>query len=104
MQCPKCRYEPTLAEIQAGFETCPKCDETERNYQQKVREIAAQPSSLHPQPVVIVDFRMSFMSMVWFMVKWALAAIPAAIILVAIVVAAVAFFAGVFGGSGAFSR
>lgn len=25
MQCPKCRYEPTLAEIQADAERCPKC-------------------------------------------------------------------------------
>lgn len=104
MQCPKCRYEPTLAEMQTGFDVCPKCDEAERRYQKKLDEIAALPSSLSPQPVAIVDFRMSFMSMVWFMVKWALAAIPAAIILVAIVVAAVAFFAGIFGGAGAFSR
>lgn len=33
-----------------------------------------------PQKVVVMDINMSFPSMVWFMVKWALAAIPAMII------------------------
>lgn len=49
------------------------------------------------QPVVVVDIHMSFNSMVWFMVKWVIAAIPAAIILFLIM----SFFAGLFGG---FSR
>ncbi|MBK3797540.1 hypothetical protein CXF92_18525 [Pseudomonas sp. Choline-3u-10] len=45
-----------------------------------VREVAA----IYPgaQPVVVVDVNMSFGAMVRFMVKWALAAVPAAIILV----------------------
>jgi len=33
------------------------------------------------QRVKIVDFDMSFWSMVWFMIKWALASIPAFIVL-----------------------
>ncbi|WP_447722250.1 hypothetical protein [Aquipseudomonas campi] len=50
------------------------------------------------QPVVVVDVRMSFWSMVFFMVKWALASIPAIIILLVIgwiIVGIVGFFAGV---------
>lgn len=48
------------------------------------------------QPVVIVDFNMSFWSMVQFMVKWALAAIPAALILILIFWGLVSIF-GLFG-------
>jgi len=33
-------------------------------------------------PVVVLDLKMGFFSMIWFMVKWALASIPALIILV----------------------
>ena len=49
--------------------------------------------------VVVVDIKMPFMSMVTFMVKWAIASIPALIILaviVAIVVGIVAGFSGAF--------
>ena len=35
-----------------------------------------------PQPVTVIDIQMSFGSMVVFMVKWVLAAIPAMIILI----------------------
>ncbi|MGQ7957685.1 hypothetical protein ACUTAF_08210 [Pseudomonas sp. SP16.1] len=42
------------------------------------------------QPVVILDLNMSFNSMVWFMVKWVLASIPAFIIL--FVIFAILFF------------
>jgi hypothetical protein len=50
--------------------------------------------------VVVVDFDMSFTNMVIFMIKWALAAIPAAIILVGIVgIALMAFLmAGMMAG------
>jgi hypothetical protein len=44
-------------------------------------EGASSENQSTPQPVKVVDIQMSFMSMVVFMVKWALAAIPAAIIL-----------------------
>lgn len=46
----------------------------------------------NPVKVIVTDFEMSFWSMVFFMVKWAIAAIPAAIILVGTVM----FVAGVF--------
>lgn len=36
------------------------------------------------QEVVVVDVRIPFWSMVWLMVKWALAAIPALLILYAL--------------------
>jgi hypothetical protein len=52
-----------------------------------------------PQQVRIVDINMTFMSMVIFMVKWAIASIPAFIILAvmgAIVVGIVAGFFGAF--------
>lgn len=76
---------------------------------QKVEPIAAQPAppakpqkhlvdmtagSYGAQPVVVVDIHMSFNSMVWFMVKWVIAAIPAAIILTVLVTVLLAFFGG----------
>lgn len=50
------------------------------------------------QPVVVLDVNMSFNSMVWFMIKWALASIPALIILFLIGFALVALVGG-FGAS-----
>ena len=47
------------------------------------------------QPVVVTDIHMSFNSMVWFMVKWAIASIPAVIILVFI--ASLVYVLGVAG-------
>ncbi len=47
--------------------------------------------------VTIVDVKMPFGSMVVFMVKMSLAAIPAAIIVVAIYVIAAGFLAGLMG-------
>jgi hypothetical protein len=46
------------------------------------------------QPVAITDIHMPFWSMVTFMLKWAIAAIPAAIMLVAIVMGSMAIFSG----------
>ncbi|MGO8993566.1 MAG: hypothetical protein ACLQVI_09565 [Polyangiaceae bacterium] len=39
------------------------------------------PPAVIAQPVVVMDVRMSFVSMMTFMVKWALASIPAMLIL-----------------------
>jgi len=36
------------------------------------------------RPVVLTDIKLGFWSMVWFMLKWALASIPAALILIAV--------------------
>lgn len=44
--------------------------------------------------VVVKDIEMSFWSMVKFMIKWALAAIPAVFVLFIIASAFMAFFAG----------
>ena len=49
-------------------------------------------------PVTIVDIRMRFWSMVWFMVKWAIASIPAVIILAGIVVLMIVVSGGIIGG------
>jgi len=47
-----------------------------------------------PQPVVVVDIQMRFWSMVTFMVKWVLAAIPAMLILMFIVAGLVSLGGG----------
>jgi hypothetical protein len=49
--------------------------------------------------VVVVDIRMKFWSMVFFMVKWVIASIPAIIILVIIWVVAVLIIQAITGGS-----
>lgn len=46
------------------------------------------------QQVVVIDFRMSFWSMVKFMVKWAIAAIPALFLLILIGIFASSFLSG----------
>ena len=48
--------------------------------------------------VTVVDVQMPFGSMVVFMIKWALATIPAIIILAIIWLVGAAFLAGLFGG------
>ena len=98
MKCQKCGYEPSLKEIQVGGE-CPGCLDDERRYQQRIQEIAAAPSRPRPQEVVVVDLNMSFSSMVWFMVKWVLASIPAMIILAILFLVATSVI-GLIGVSG----
>jgi hypothetical protein len=51
-----------------------------------------------PAPVRIVDIKMPFGSMVVFMVKWAIAAIPALIILAVIGVIAAGILSGMISG------
>lgn len=103
MQCPACRYEPTLAEVQRSPGSCVKCGVNYEEFQAKADRAreerleiqryhasrSAKPAAVRDaeerypgaQPVVVVDVNMSFVSMVRFMVKWAIAAIPALIIL-----------------------
>ena len=50
------------------------------------------------QRVVVSDIRMPFWSMVIFMVKWAIAAIPALVILFLLLMAFFAVFSSVFAG------
>ena len=50
--------------------------------------------SMDEQNVVVTDIQMPFWSMVWFMVKWSIASIPAFIILAVIGGAVVVLLAG----------
>lgn len=95
MKCSWCGYEFTMREMQENAE-CPKCAEA-KLIEARAEEIRAEKrksdAAMAPhvrkaveeyrgaQPVVIMDLNMSFGSMVWFMVKWVLASVPAFIIL-----------------------
>lgn len=104
MQCEFCRYEFTMKEVQASA-PCPRC--AERRQAMEARKAADAAIAPHvrsiinehrgAQPVVIVDVHMTFNSMVWFMVKWVLASIPAMIILVVLGFLFVLFFGGMAG-------
>lgn len=107
MKCNACGYEPTLAEIQAGSGECQNCLRlAARKAAQAVtpKLSAGVKEALHDyagaQPVVVVDLRISFMSLVWLMVKAAFAAIPAMIIVFFVAVALLSFFGGIFSGIG----
>ena len=106
MHCPKCGHEPTLAEVMASPDICPNCSVVYAKVlarQEPQVAIGKKPDwpstpaqqrpatlpgyqGVAPQPVVVVDVRMSFWSMVVFMVKWAFATIPAILIILIIVV------------------
>lgn len=103
MKCKNCGHEPTFGEMQSSPEACPKCGMGYREWEERTQKLveerkqwqainaarAKRPAALkdaeerYPgaQPVVVVDVNMSLTSMVLFMVKWAIAAIPALIIL-----------------------
>lgn len=114
MQCSFCGYEYTMREMQADA-PCPKCAE-QKAIEDRAAEIRAEKrvadAALAPhvkkvmddyrgaRPVVILDINMSFNSMVWFMVKWVIASIPAMIILVVLFFLLSAFFGGLFAGLG----
>jgi uncharacterized membrane protein YvbJ len=59
---------------------------------------AVQSLTKHVTSVVVTDIRMPFGSMVTFMVKWAIASVPAMVILVIIVFVMLTILATVFGG------
>lgn len=103
MKCPKCQYEPTMREMQVSPGTCPSCGVIYEKYLRARESKNTTPESGQKKPVtkvtklraaingefidenaqcvVVTDIRMRFWSMVIFMVKWALASIPALIIL-----------------------
>ncbi|SHM76745.1 hypothetical protein SAMN05216288_4245 [Pseudomonas punonensis] len=108
MTCPKCGYEPTMAEMQRSPNDCVSCG---INYEGYTRKTAAQgPASLGIEaaaksaefsrrypgaaPVVIIDVNMRFWSMVAFMVKWAIASIPALLIIMVLLVGVPLFLFG----------
>ena len=61
---------------------------------------ASVPVTKDIQRVVITDIRMSFESMVVFMVKWAIASIPAMIILMVVFTVVSSIFVGLFTAAG----
>lgn len=114
MQCPSCGHEAPQAEFGEQLK-CPVCDVFyAKALAAKQRasagiEVAPSPSAVSQaraikersgkagvdaQPVVVVDIQMRFWSMVVFMVKWTLAAIPALLILILIGVTATSFVSG----------
>lgn len=112
MKCDVCGYEYTMREIQDDA-PCPRCEEKRQNGSRATSATAgAARTTVSPvvskavrglegaQPVVVVDFQMSFNSMVWFMVKAAIAAIPAMIIITILWLIVVALFGGIFAGIG----
>lgn len=111
MQCPKCAYEPTMSEQQPSPGDCVRCNINYEGYARSQAEARSEfggRQSGHvarlvadhrgAAPVVVVDVHMGFSSMVWFMVKWAIASIPALIILVALGIAVFALVAGGISG------
>ena len=90
MQCPKCAYEPTLKQQLESAGKCTNCGVYYSAGAVNSKTGGAQmqlqrANSISGNSVVIGDIKMPFLSMVTFMVKWALAAIPAMIIIAVIV-------------------
>lgn len=125
MRCPKCKYEPTMAEQASNKDQCPSCGIFYAKYMAHLKaksnadsqsgktEASAVSPSLSKkavqaisgsQPVVVVDIQMKFWSMVVFMVKWAFAAIPALIIIAVIVTLITMVSAGFIAGLGKNSK
>ncbi len=121
MRCPKCKYEPTMAEQTNNKDQCPSCGifyakymahlKAKSNADNQVEKAETSTISTSPskkavqalngsQPVVVVDIQMKFWSMVVFMVKWAFAAIPALIIIALIITALSMFLTGFMSGLG----
>ncbi|MBT6870488.1 MAG: hypothetical protein HN820_06250 [Candidatus Marinimicrobia bacterium] len=97
-ECPSCKAEISLSSIEDKVETCLECGEPRgKDYPRFCKcgfdyfsKGITEPTPKEIQPsqnVVVTDIKMSFSSMVEFMVKWAIASIPALIILVIIVMA-----------------
>lgn len=123
MQCPECGHTPAVGE-QVDPTRCPECGiyyhkalaarvrELEADKQrpkasaeqpavaQPQQKVVRNASAMYPgaQPVVVLDVNMSFGSMVIFMIKWGLAAIPALIILTVIFFFIGSFLSGLFVG------
>lgn len=73
-------------------------EEGRRNRAVKESQAAHIKQRSAPLAVAVVDLQMPFLSMVWFMVKLAIAAIPALIILSVLMFAVSSFFYGFIGG------
>lgn len=115
IKCPKCGYERGPGENAPAWQ-CPQCKVAYTKVAPSRSEwsplpLPSTPSTAPPpfprmeEPILaeemavsVVDIKMPFMSMVTFMVKWAIASIPAFIILVLIGVASTSFIGGLASG------
>jgi len=96
MKCPFCSKDnpSDSKECECGYKFKGYNPETSANFE-------GAKNKLTPQNVVIKDIRMDFIDMVTFMVKWAIASIPAFIILWVIGLLVGSILIGLFGGIGA---
>jgi len=88
--CKNCGEKNTVPK---NFESVPDSQDESSKPNKKTIEVSVDKSS-NTNEVIIKDIKMSFSSMVEFMVKWAIASIPALIILVFIGVALAGLIAG----------
>jgi hypothetical protein len=100
--CPSCKSNITTPDEYAGKKgKCPRCGGQvwvpEESLADK-GDIAPIQIGHGPQPVFVVDFDMPIGSMVTLMLKWAIASIPAVLILAAILWAFSAIMTYVLGG------
>lgn len=109
IHCPKCNE---ALEIPIGLETMGeelKCDsckcifvlptlENKYNEYGEITSLRSTRQNHKPttQDVVVTDIKMKFTSMIWFMVKWTIASIPAAIILFVASIFLISFFGAMF--------
>ena len=78
MDCPNCNN----TNIQANATQCGECGYVFKGYEESTPEgVTGIASKSNNQNVTVTDIKMPFGSMVEFMVKWAIASIPAFIIL-----------------------
>jgi len=81
MECPNCNN----TNIQADATKCGECGSVFKDYEESAPEgVTGLASKSNNQNVTVTDIKMPFGSMVEFMVKWAIASIPAFIILLVI--------------------
>ena len=98
--CKKCDSEKKYEEVKKNLNLCPDCNSdlsaglksspipktkttsTKKKNESKTIEVSTHKgNSTQFQPVTIEDIKMPFSSMILFMIKWAIASIPAIIIL-----------------------
>lgn len=96
-RCPNCGKENAIDGrfcLHCGQEMAPVPPPQPAREVSAGRSVAFQPV----QPVIVTDINMSFGSMVVFMIKWALASIPALIILAIMLAFVTAILSGILGG------
>lgn len=89
LTCPHCG-----AAVVRGPSTCPSCGRSLHSAPGVQAGAAATPKP-PPARVVVVDFDMPMGSMVNFIFKWAIASIPAVLLLAVVVFIATAILAGI---------